>query len=79
MSTLLPTVVADTLVKARDRIRLGLAAYAGFFPRYNQLVAEHGFGGEAAAIVAAWKSGEQRAAIAAVSDDMIEATSIATT
>ena len=77
VSTLLPTAVADTLAEARDRIRPGLALYAGFFPRYNQLVAEHGFGGEAAAIAAAWKSGDQRAAIAAVSDDMIDATSIA--
>ena len=40
-------------------------------------LAEHGFGGEAAAIVAAWKSGDQRSAIAAVSNDMIDATSIA--
>jgi alkanesulfonate monooxygenase SsuD/methylene tetrahydromethanopterin reductase-like flavin-dependent oxidoreductase (luciferase family) len=73
----LPTAVADTVAEARDQIRPGLALYAGFFPRYNQLVAEHGFGGEAVAISAAWKSGDQRAAIAAVSDGMIDATSIA--
>lgn len=77
VTTLLPTAVADTLQEARDMIRPGLALYAGFFPRYNQLVAEHGFGGEAEAIAAAWASGDQRGAIAAVSDDMIDATSIA--
>ena len=77
MTTLLPTAVADTLHEARDMIRPGLALYAGFFPRYNQLVAEHGFGGEAEAIATAWASGDRKAAIAAVSDDMIDATSIA--
>lgn len=77
VTTLLPTAVADTLADARDQIRPGLALYAGFFPRYNQLVADHGFQGEAEAIASAWKSGDQRAAIAAVSDDMIDATSIA--
>lgn len=77
VTTLLPTAVADTLAAARDQIRPGLALYAGFFPRYNQLVADHGFQGEADAIASAWKSGDQRAAIAAVSDDMIDATSIA--
>ncbi len=77
VTTLLPTAVADTLAEARDQIRPGLALYAGFFPRYNQLVADHGFGGEAEAIASAWRSGDQRAAIAAVSDDMIDATSIA--
>lgn len=77
VTTLLPTAVADTLAEARDMIRPGLALYAGFFPRYNQLVAEHGFSGEADAIAAAWASGDQQAAIAAVSDEMIDATSIA--
>lgn len=77
VTTLLPTAVADTLEAARDHIRPGLALYAGFFPRYNQLIASHGFGGEAEAIATAWASGDQRAAIAAVSDAMIDATSIA--
>ena len=31
----------------RDLIRPGLALYAGFFPRYDQLVASHGFQDEA--------------------------------
>lgn len=77
VTTLLPTAVAETLAQARDLIRPGLALYAGFFPRYNQLVAAHGFSGEADAIASAWKSGDREAAIKAVSDEMIDATSIA--
>jgi alkanesulfonate monooxygenase SsuD/methylene tetrahydromethanopterin reductase-like flavin-dependent oxidoreductase (luciferase family) len=34
-------------------LRPGLAFYAGFFPRYNRMMAEHGFRDEAAAIAAA--------------------------
>lgn len=77
VTTLLPTAVAGTMGEARDLIRPGLALYAGFFPRYNKLVASHGFQGEADAISTAWKQGDQQAAIRAVSDDMIDATSIA--
>jgi alkanesulfonate monooxygenase SsuD/methylene tetrahydromethanopterin reductase-like flavin-dependent oxidoreductase (luciferase family) len=77
VSTLLPTAVAGTLAEARDLIRPGLGLYAGFFPRYNKLVADHGFQGEAEAIATAWKEGNREAAIRAVSDDMIDATSIA--
>lgn len=77
VTTLLPTAVATTLAEARDLIRPGLALYAGFFPRYNKLVASHGFQREADAIAQAWKQGDREAAIRAVSDDMIDATSIA--
>ena len=59
--------------------RPGLAFYAGFFPRYNRLIAAHGFAVEAAAIAEAWARGDQPAAVAAVSDTMIDATSIAGT
>ena len=77
VTTLLPTAVAKTLADARDLIRPGLALYAGFFPRYNQLVADHGFAGEAEAIAAAWQRGDRAAALSAVNDAMIDATSIA--
>lgn len=79
VTTLLPTAVADSIEEAREQIRPGLALYAGFFPRYNQLLAEHGFDGEAAAIAAAWTSGDAAGAREAVSDAMIDATSIAGT
>ena len=57
-------------------LRPGVALYAGYFPRYNRLMAEHGFVSEAAEIAAAWTRGDRAAAEHAVSDAMIEATSI---
>ncbi len=79
VTTLLPTAVADTMSEARDQIRPGLALYAGFFPRYNRLMAEQGFDGEANDIARAWAEGDQATAIQSVSDAMIDATSIAGT
>jgi probable F420-dependent oxidoreductase len=79
LATLMPTVVADSKEAALAALRPGLAFYAGFFPRYNRMMAEHGFAAEAAAIAAAWTAGDRAAAESAVSDAMIEATSIAGT
>jgi probable F420-dependent oxidoreductase len=77
--TLLPTIVADTKQEALAALRPGLAFYAGFFPRYNKLMAEHGFAEEAAAIAEAFTRGDRAAAERATSDRMIDATSIAGT
>ncbi len=79
ITSLLPTAVADTMAEARDQIRPGLALYAGFFPRYNKLMAAHGFEGEASDIASAWAAGDRDAAVRAVSDAMIDATSVAGT
>src|SRR6266852_4351488 len=79
LTTLLPTAVGQTRREALDTLRPGLAFYAGFFPRYNRMMAEHGFGGEAAAIAEAWSRGDRDAAERAVSDDLIDATSVAGT
>jgi probable F420-dependent oxidoreductase len=79
VTTLLPTAVGETREAALAVLRPGLAFYAGFFPRYNQLMAAHGFAAEAAAIAAAWARGDHVAAEHAVSDAMIDATSIAGT
>ena len=79
MTSLLPTAVAKTREEARDQIRPGLALYAGFFPRYNRLMAEHGFDGEANDIARAWANGDREAAVRSVSDAMIDATSVAGT
>jgi len=79
VTTLLPTAVAETRQEALDVLRPGLAFYAGFFPRYNRMMAEHGFAEEAAAVAAAWSRGDRAAAERAVSDAMIDATSIAGT
>ncbi|HVZ10214.1 LLM class flavin-dependent oxidoreductase [Rhodopila sp.] len=79
ITSLLPTSVADTHQAAIDAVRPGIAFYAGFFPRYNRMMAEHGFPAEAAAVAEAWRRGDRAAAERAVSDAMIEATSIAGT
>jgi alkanesulfonate monooxygenase SsuD/methylene tetrahydromethanopterin reductase-like flavin-dependent oxidoreductase (luciferase family) len=73
----LPAAVAETRGEALDALRPGLAFYAGFFPRYNRMMAEHGFVEEAAAIAAAWSRGDRDAAERAVSDELIDATSVA--
>ncbi len=79
ITSLLPTCVAETREAAVAALRPGIAFYAGFFPRYNRMMAEHGFPGEAAAIAEAWARGDHAAAERAVSDAMIEATSVAGT
>ena len=79
VTSLLPTMVADSREAALAALRPGLAFYAGFFPRYNRMMAEHGFAAEAAAIAEAWGRGDRAAAERAVSDALIDATSIAGT
>ena len=79
VTTLLPTSVGDTREAALAALRPGLAFYAGFFPRYNRMMAEHGFAAEAAAIAEAWGRGDREAAERSVSDALIDATSIAGT
>jgi probable F420-dependent oxidoreductase len=79
VTTLLPTAVAETRAEALALLRPGLAFYAGFFPRYNRMMAQHGFAEEAAAVAMAWSRGDRQAAERAVSEAMIDATSIAGT
>jgi alkanesulfonate monooxygenase SsuD/methylene tetrahydromethanopterin reductase-like flavin-dependent oxidoreductase (luciferase family) len=79
VTSLLPTAVGETRRQALDALRPGLAFYTGFFPRYNRMIAEYGFAAEAAAIAAAWAQGDREAAERAVSDALIDATSIAGT
>jgi probable F420-dependent oxidoreductase len=76
VTTLLPAAVAESRREALDTLRPGLAFYAGFFPRYNRMMAEHGYVEEAAAIAAAWAQGDRDAATRAVSDELIDATSV---
>ncbi len=79
ITTLLPTSVMDDRGAALAALRPGLAFYCGFFPRYNRLMAEHGFAAEAAAIAEAWQRGDRAAGERFVTDAMIDATSIAGT
>jgi probable F420-dependent oxidoreductase len=77
--SLLPASVGETREAALAALRPGIAFYCGFFPRYNRMMAEHGFATEAAAIAAAWAPGDQEAGERAVSDAMIDATSVSGT
>ena len=79
VTSLLPTAVGATRKEALDTLRPGLAFYAGFFPRYNRMMAALGFRDEASAIAAAWSRGDREAAEGSVSDALIDATSIAGT
>ena len=79
VTSLLPTSVGETHAAALAALRPGIAFYCGFFPRYNRMMAEHGFADEAAAIAAAWARGDHDAAERAVSDAMIDATSVSGT
>jgi probable F420-dependent oxidoreductase len=79
VASLLPTVVAESRAAALATLRPGVAFYAGFFPRYNRMMAEQGFPEEAAAIAAAWSRGDRDGAERAVSDALIDATSVAGT
>jgi len=76
---LLPTSIGDTHEAALAALWPGIAFYAGFFPRYNRMMAEYGFASDAAVIGEAWARGDRDAAWRAVSDAMIDATSISGT
>lgn len=77
--SLLPCAVAATREAARERLRPSVATYAGFFPRYNRLMAESGFAEAAAIIKRVWDSGDRAAAVRAVPDALVDAISVAGT
>ena len=79
ITSLLPASVSSDREAALAAARPGLAFYAGFFPRYNRLIAESGFPDEAAAVARAWAAGDAAGAARAVTDEMIAATGIAGT
>jgi alkanesulfonate monooxygenase SsuD/methylene tetrahydromethanopterin reductase-like flavin-dependent oxidoreductase (luciferase family) len=79
VTSLLPCQIADDGAEARARLKPGVAFYAGFFPRYNRLLAEAGFAEPVAAIKAAWDRGERDAAAALVPDALVDAVALAGT
>ena len=79
VASLLPCVVAATRREALERLRPSVATYAGFFPRYNRLMAESGFPDAAQAIKAAWDRGDRDAAQRAVPEALIDAVAVAGT
>jgi probable F420-dependent oxidoreductase len=77
--SLLPCAVAPTRKMARERLRPSVATYAGYFPRYNRLMAESGFVEAAATIKRMWDTGDRAAAVRAVPDALVDAVSAAGT
>ena len=73
IASLLPCVIADDRRQALERMRPAVAMYAGFFPRYNRLLAEAGFPDAARAIRVAWQKGDRDGAARAVPDAMASA------
>jgi alkanesulfonate monooxygenase SsuD/methylene tetrahydromethanopterin reductase-like flavin-dependent oxidoreductase (luciferase family) len=60
-------------------MRPAVGLYAGFFPRYNRLLAEAGFEPAVRAIKEAFDRGGREAAAQVVPDDLIDAVSLAGT
>ena len=79
VTSLIPTAVTDDPADAFDALRPGIAMYTGFFPRYNRVAVDQGFGDEAAAIAEAWARGDHEAANRAVSDAHVQSVCIAGT
>lgn len=72
ITSLLPCSVNPDRALALDIMRPGVALYAGFFPRYNRLMAESGFPEAAQRIRDAWARGDQESATQAVPDALID-------
>ena len=79
VASLIPCAVADTAAAARDALRPAVGLYAGFFPRYNRLLAEAGFGDSVRAIKDAFDRGGREAAAKVVPDELIDAVALAGT
>jgi alkanesulfonate monooxygenase SsuD/methylene tetrahydromethanopterin reductase-like flavin-dependent oxidoreductase (luciferase family) len=76
MAALLGCAVGP-VAEARQRLKPGVATYAGSFPRYNRLLAESGFAEAAAAIREAWQRGDRDRAVALVPDALVDAVALA--
>ncbi len=79
IASLLPCQVAESSAEAHERLRPGIAFYAGFFPRYNRLLAEAGFTDAVAKIKAAWDRGDRDGAARLVPNALIDAVAVAGT
>jgi probable F420-dependent oxidoreductase len=79
LASLIPCAVADTAAAAREVLRPAVGFYAGFFPRYNRLLAETGFGDAVRAIKDAFDRGGRESAAAVVPDALIDAVALAGT
>ena len=79
VASLIPCAVADTVGAAREAMRPAVGLYAGFFPRYNRLLAEAGFPEAVRAIKEAFERGGREAAAKVVPDDLVDAVTLAGT
>jgi 5,10-methylenetetrahydromethanopterin reductase len=71
IASLLPASVARDRKTAYDRVRPVLAFYVGYFPRYQRVAREAGFGSAVDAIAEASKRGDSERTLAAVPDEMV--------
>jgi 5,10-methylenetetrahydromethanopterin reductase len=79
VASLIPCAVEKTAAAARDALRPAVGLYAGFFPRYNRLLAEAGFGNAVHDIKEAFDQGGRDAAATKVPDELIDAVALAGT
>ena len=79
IASLIPCAVADSVAVAREAMRPAVGLYAGFFPRYNRLLAEAGFEDAVRAIKEAFARGGREAAAKVVPDELIDAVALAGT
>jgi alkanesulfonate monooxygenase SsuD/methylene tetrahydromethanopterin reductase-like flavin-dependent oxidoreductase (luciferase family) len=77
VASLLPCAVAPSREEALEGLRPAVGFYAGFFPRYNRLLAEAGFANEVRAITDAFDRGGREAAAKAVPDALVDAVALA--
>jgi probable F420-dependent oxidoreductase len=77
LTSLIGCAVGDDVDEARRRLKPGVALYAGYFPRYNRLLAESGFADAVAAVKAAWDRGDREGAARLVPDQLIDAVALA--
>jgi probable F420-dependent oxidoreductase len=79
VASLIPCFVAPSEREAFDGMRNAVAFYAGFFPRYNRLLAEAGFATDVQRIKAAFDAGDRTEAAHRVPDALVDAISAAGT
>jgi probable F420-dependent oxidoreductase len=79
VASLIPCYVARDQREAFDGMRNAVSFYAGFFPRYNRLLAEAGFAEDVARIKEAFDAGDRAEAARRVPDTLLAAISAAGT
>lgn len=71
IASLMPASVSRDRKTAYDRVRPVLAFYVGYFPRYQRVAREAGFGAAVDAVVEASERGDSARTLAAIPDEMV--------